>query len=364
MRFEDREYIDSAKGVLILSVVLGHSVLASESASVKTFVYSFHVYAFLLIPFILPRKTATRENLLNAAARCLVPYLAVVFLVSIPYAVKEGYSIQQWLWFYVRGVGTGNSNYLKATSGLFLFWFLPVIFWVNILLQVYNSVNVAGKVVLAALFFTAHVLLPAMSWDQKQYYPFGGTHIALYILPVGLLLGYVCQMMNFTTCRKARFVWLVAFGGLVGIMFGQGSVLNLGHLGCPSYETPFQIAIHGSLAIFAVLTLIGFSKDLSGIPYLALIGRRSLYIYLFSQPAVLGTAALCRCWVGLDKQAGVILCGTLSVILGILLGCSVAYVTEMLPTTRILLFPRTYGEWSSVLQKCSRLIPRMLWTKA
>jgi len=39
MQFEDRKSIDAVKGILILFVVLGHSVLATEFAALKTFIY-------------------------------------------------------------------------------------------------------------------------------------------------------------------------------------------------------------------------------------------------------------------------------------------------------------------------------------
>ena len=364
MHFEDRKYIESVKGVLILLVVLGHTVLASEYSGVKTFVYSFHVYAFLLIPFILPRKTATRESLLNAATRYLVPYLVVVFLASIPYGFMQGYSLRQWLWFYVRGTATGNSDYLKETSGLFLFWFLPVLLWVNVFLQVFHRVGNVARIVLVILFSIAHLLLPAMAPGQRHYYPYLGTHIALYVMPVGLLLGWVCRGMDLALCRKIRFVWLVGFALLASAMFAQGSALGLGHLGCPSYKAPLGVATHGLLAILAMLTLVGFSRDLARVPYLTFVGGKSLAIYLFSQPVVVATTALYGRCFGLGEPTDILLCGGLSIILGVSVGCAASHVIEKFPTIRALFFPRSYRELSSILPGSVRQVPRSLQVKS
>lgn len=359
MQFDDHRYLDSVKGVLIILVVLGHCIYVAEYGTVKTFVYSFHVYAFFLIPFILPAKTATWGNLVDAATRYFMPYLAVVFLASIPYGCMQGYSIQEWLWLLVRGVMTGNANYLKATSGLYLFWFLPVIFWVNILLQVYNRIGVVEKGAFVTLAVIAHVLLPAMSWDHKQSYPFLGTHIAMYVMPVGILFRYLCRRMDVALCARARFVWLIGFVLLIATMFVQGSSLNLGHLGCPSYRSPFKIVMHDLIPVFALLMLIGFSELLFNIRFLVSAGRSSLHIYLFSQPAVIGVTLLYRRWLGLNGQVDILLCSILSVVSGVVFGLVVARGIEKLPTVRMLLFPRSFNELFIMIHGCIRTFFRI-----
>lgn len=350
MQFENRQDIDSVKGVLIFLVVLGHSILANEYTDVQTFVYSFHVYAFLLLPFILSKKVITWENLLNTATRYLIPYLLLVFLASIPNAWMKGYSIHQWAWFYFRGVVTANDNYLKATSGFYLLWFLPVIFWVNILLQIYNRLGAGGKTSLTILFCVAHLLLPAMSWEQKKYFSCFGLHIACYIMPIGLFLRIICSKMGVVYCRKSRYIWLAGFLILIAAMFGRGSALTLAHLGCPSYQSPLNLIIHGLIPIFAVLALIGFSKGLCRFQFLVSAGQRSIYVYLFSQPAVIGVHIFYRATYGFDSQLDIILCGIASIISGMCLGFVVACSIERLSTVRALLFPRSFMEFSGVVQ--------------
>ncbi|HON91259.1 MAG TPA: hypothetical protein PKZ07_06820 [Sedimentisphaerales bacterium] len=354
MQFEDRKSIDAVKGILILFVVLGHSVLATEFAALKTFIYSFHVYAFLLLPFILSQKVATRENLLNVATRYLVPYVAVVLLMSIPYGLLRGYSGGQWFGFYVRGIATGNDNYLKATSGQLLFWFLPVVAWINVLLQMYNWMGFAGRTVLCLLFIVGHLALPAMPWEQKQHYPYLGTHIAVYIMPVGLLLRHLCLKMSLAFCKRLRVLWLLGFDLSVLWMFWEGSSLSLAHLGCPSYKTALLVVVHALIPLSAVLALIGFSQDLSKVPYLARFGQKSMSIYLFSQPVVVGSTSFVRDYIALDGHPGLLLCGSISVVSGIVFGCTVAYVIDAVPTLRALLFPRSYRELCNVVRDCAR----------
>jgi len=202
-----------------------------------------------------------------------------------------------------------------------------------------------------------------MPWELKKYYPLLGTHVALYVMPVGLLLGYMCSLMDAAFCRKARFVWLVGFALLVTVMFAQGSALGLAHLGCPSYGSPLRIATHDLLPIFALLTLIGFSRELCSVRYLVLAGRNSLYIYLLGQPAVVGVTVLYRGWFGLNGQADILLCGTLSVVSGMVFGLAVASVIELLPMARILLFPRSHKELSAVIIGHVRTLSRLLMAK-
>lgn len=48
----DREESQGLKGLLVLLVVLGHNSLLMEFTGLYSFLYSFHVYAFYILPFI------------------------------------------------------------------------------------------------------------------------------------------------------------------------------------------------------------------------------------------------------------------------------------------------------------------------
>ena len=340
MHFNDRKHIDSVKGVLMLLVVLGHSVFAYEYNCFQTIVYSFHVYAFLLLPFMFSRKQISRDNMLDLTARYLVPYFVIVFLFSILYGVLHSYSPQKWLWYYIRGVMTGNDVYLKASCGFYYFWFLPVIFVVNLLLQTYSLVRIPGKTLLLLLFISAHLLLPAMSWPQKQYYPFFGTHIALYVMPVGLMFGFLTRKMTFEYCRKIRFMCFAFVMLLITFMFIHHSSLSLAHLTCPSFRRPVLVLVHDLVPMCALLTLLGFSRELTRLRYLPFIGQKSLYIYLFSQPVIVSVRLLYTKYLGIDSTVDIVTCGTISVIAGVLSGLAVAVFFERFPRARSVLFAR------------------------
>lgn len=125
------EYIDIAKGILIIFVVFGHITTLPHilTYGMKAVITTFHMPAFFIINGMLTKaekiqKTPVKQFLLNRSYRLLIPY---VF-----------FEIMGGLW-QMLFMGRGSVNLRGILYGIFTIhchvgadWFLPTIFFAEI----------------------------------------------------------------------------------------------------------------------------------------------------------------------------------------------------------------------------------------
>lgn len=98
-----RERSEALKGFLMLLIILGHNGLlmgtftGMEKLPVYDYLYTFHVYAFLILPFLYGEKKFTWESTLKTFKKLYIPYtifFVLLLLVNIirVKAVGGGYT--------------------------------------------------------------------------------------------------------------------------------------------------------------------------------------------------------------------------------------------------------------------------------
>ena len=340
----EREALDAVKGVLILAVVLGHSLIANSLVpTLKGAVYSFHVQCFLLLPFLLPASALTPAGAANLLVRYLVPYLcAVVFFSVLRVVVVQDVGLWTWLSHLLAALATGNAGRLKEATGFYLFWFLPALTVLVLLRAVYFRQGHLARFALGVLAVAAHVILPALPWPWKRDWPMFGTHIALFMFPLGLCIHLVARPLLTWLSGGARLLLPLCFAGSLGLLLERGMQVNLVNLGYSSYRHP-PILIHQDLvAVLALLSLLAFSRELARVPSLSAIGNKSLPIYLLHQSFIVGTVRI----LGPETAEGIApvytgLVGGLSVLCGVIGPLLVARLIYTRVRLRSVLFPRS-----------------------
>ena len=125
-------YIDVAKGILIICVVVGHIINFNSffTGAIKTIIYSFHMPAFFIISGMLMKK----EKFDNLSLRVI--FVKRVKRLLLPYVVFEviGGLLQMCLF------GTEAVTLKAIIYGIFTIhchigadWFLPTLFLAEIL---------------------------------------------------------------------------------------------------------------------------------------------------------------------------------------------------------------------------------------
>ncbi len=337
-----RQQWDAVKGVLIVCVVVGHSVLANVVLPpLKDVLYSCHVQVFLLLPFLYGIRPMSGKNVMDIGVRCLVPYSVFVVACSVLLHASTREPAGVWLHTLARGLLTGNDVYLKDATGLYLFWFLPVMMWVSLLGLLYYSCPSRWRWGLLGVFAACHVLLPALSWSARRTYPWFGTHVALYIVGLGVAARFLWQRAGYQRIRQWRYVALAGCAVCFVVMLTTGSAVTLSHLSCPSFRQPDRILLHDAIPILVCLTLAGFSGTLVALPSLAYVGKRSLPVYLMHQPCMIAFTAVCtRCMSQPQTAWGLTGLSLVSVIVALAGPLVVMYVLDALPRLKRVLFPR------------------------
>ena len=132
---ERKKYIDVAKGILIISVVIGH-VISFEyiiTATIKTFIYTFHIPAFFIISGILinPNRLQNlsfKEFVSRRIKRLIIPYILFELIGGI---------------FQIFLYGSDKISFVGILYGLFTMhcnigadWFLPTLFVAELLFYI------------------------------------------------------------------------------------------------------------------------------------------------------------------------------------------------------------------------------------
>lgn len=90
-----KDYIDMARGIAILLMVIGHT---NTCTSLNTFIYSFHVPIFFVLSGMLWKERDMKTNLMRWTKSLLVPYILVAAILCPFY------------WFYNWHFATGARN--------------------------------------------------------------------------------------------------------------------------------------------------------------------------------------------------------------------------------------------------------------
>lgn len=179
------QYIDIARGIGILLVVLGHNDFALVSPFVYQVIYSFHMPLFFFLSgFFINPSTGFWEFVRRRFNSLLKPYLFTIFMIYFLSVSFEKMSFQTALFRITKSL-YGSGYYLDWVQ----LWFLPNLFVVS--LYAYLFLNIFNRLDnrwlrWGILLATLAISIPFL----KIFYPFPfqifGRNYELYGLPFSL----------------------------------------------------------------------------------------------------------------------------------------------------------------------------------
>lgn len=198
-----RQESTSIKGLLIFLIVLGHNMLFTyyvEPFQGMVYLYCFHIQSFFILPFLYGSKGLTKRRLTDYAVRLYWPYLLLTLLLSIGYYSvylhnKPEYTgmLQMWL--------TGDVSLLGKYCGVQIFWFMPAMFALSIVKDLFYSSGKLIKALLLILSIGINVydwnVLPDICYSVLPYemiskLPFG-LYLGLPYLAYGVLVRWIIK---------------------------------------------------------------------------------------------------------------------------------------------------------------------------
>ena len=292
MKSKRLEYIDIARGIAIILIVLGHTITYSQNCRIiYKIIYSFHVALFFIISGY-TYKIKKEESFLiffkRKFTRIMVPYYIWAFIFIIPFyifgsstcdAIGASYSM-----FSLKKIifnvfyANGNLFALKQNSAL---WFLTSLFsmeiiYYNILKKSDNNKNLTF-IFLILEFFVAIITYKFM----KFIFPLGintSLHFGIFYH-----IGYLMKkknLMDSVTFNNVLFLILITIMGIFAALLNYRIVSAIDY----AYGNLYLAIFSG---IFLSISVLIFSKKIKRSKLLEYIGKNTMGILIFHKLIVL-----------------------------------------------------------------------------
>ena len=286
------EYLDIARGIGILLVVLGHNDFEAISLFIHQVIYSFHIPLFFFLSgYFINTSIPFFDFLIKRFNALLKPYLFTIFLIYFTSISFEKMGFNTAITRTVKSL-YGSGHYIDWVQ----LWFLPHLFAVS--LYAFLFIRLASKlrnrwVTWGILLATLAISLPFLG----AFYPFPisilGKEYDLYGLPFSLdlvfLSGFFFILGNEirqVTSEKTFNSWFLLGGTGLGL-----ALLN----SLFRYEIDFNIRLYESFlvntteAILGILFVLALSRQIelrTGrlASFFKYLGNISLIILLFHVP--------------------------------------------------------------------------------
>jgi acyltransferase len=245
-------FIDNAKAIAILLVVVGHTDGISPAA--KVLIYSFHMPAFFFMSgFLLKDRRLGRgfaRHAAHQAQRLVLPYLAFG-VISLLYAVansavKHGDAAVSEM---ALGLLYGSSTGLKINVVL---WFFPCLYVTSLLyFLLAGSMRLKGATLVLLAACLAYLLcqqprLPRLPWGAEL----SGVALAFYAA------GKYLSTFPFESAVRARRVAAVAVAALLSTLLFYGARLNgRVDLAFEVFRNPLLFLLNSFTGIAVLLTV-------------------------------------------------------------------------------------------------------------
>lgn len=277
------DWVDFAKGVAIILVVLGHAI--SSKMDVYKFIYVFHMpFFFIMAGFLLNlNKWGGDDNYKKFSVklfkRLLVPYyLAEILFYPIWFVVchKAGYLSYSGSWANIfpfnafTAIFIGNGNAIGLILGVL--WFLPALLFAEIIfIKLYNRLNKICAEVF--VFFVAMCSLAGLCISKISALPMG-IDIALAV-QIFILAGVLIRKYNFIERIDLKVCAVLTL--LFTIVFCMDSRVDMNFR---RYGEPFLFyagGIAGTLLVMKLSALMTRGKIFS---LISDCGRQSMMILI------------------------------------------------------------------------------------
>lgn len=215
-----REASTAIKGLLIFLIILGHnSFFSSESRIGMVYLYTFHIQAFFMLPFLYPHKKISATRLRDYAIRLYYPFVVLFLSLTLLNYVGNSLGIipksvspqmiemsNKWKDFLLT-ILTGNGYNIDYFTGFQFLWFLPVMFSMTILKDIYYDKNTSKvfkflMILSGSIFFFIYFIFGFRTpFDKniiyllKEYSPFAVTY-ALGAFFMGVVGLWIIKMKN------------------------------------------------------------------------------------------------------------------------------------------------------------------------
>ena len=303
------EFIDIAKGIAILCVIIGHTWKNAYPADKRlmVFIYSFHMPLFFILSGWCLKSTDVKISsvIVKKIKQLVVPYVVINFIRTMIMSTELFLKTEFWRsLFYAAGRDMQKGIDGKPVSQIGMTWFLMSLFMCQILYLCVKKISEEYEVSMWLLI----ICLAMMASQLRDY----------FWLPLGIQAGVYGMFFYHSGCVMKEkkifekdlkklpvgsiliglFVWLLDIKvGCVGVHQASYGIISLAAPVCGTY---FVV----KLSQFIYVKGAKISR------FLSWCGRFSLYIYAIHALDVIGLSVIKRmvlCVFGLPSKKGALL---------------------------------------------------------
>ena len=213
-------------------------------------------------------------------ARYFVPHFLFFSLACLLYWIlkvpKDLVALLDWFGRIAMSVLISNQEHYKNACGFGLFWFLPALFAMVLLLGIYRKVGLKAKMALLGGALLAHGLVVLLPKSLMVVVPWT-LGLVLFLFPLGVT---VTILWN----RFGGWVWFHAgcLAIFVACMYASVRTNSYGITNGErllAIDRPVALLFHDVYLIAAFFGILGLAWPLRSTLF-AFVGRRSLFIFL------------------------------------------------------------------------------------
>ncbi|NCC54409.1 MAG: DUF1624 domain-containing protein [Erysipelotrichia bacterium] len=285
------EYIDVAKGIGIILVVIGHSIIAQMRSNsviasfIYNYIYSFHMALFFVLSGYLfsytIKKYTSKKIICEKFSQLMIPYFSVSILnyvlifwgstiikrniISIKELSDVGISLKDVVFQIIT-----CQNHLDKHL-----WFLYTMFLICLLTILFKKNN---KKKLIGLVYIAFVFMAICDFPFEL-----GLRTVKYFVYFGMGFSFYDIFKN--SCKKIIYFIFFVSATICSIMVYQ--ITN--NTNIPIMYRIIKYFIETVASVSGTISIIMISKKISNQYFrtmLAKIGKQSLSIYLIHQPFI------------------------------------------------------------------------------
>ena len=231
------EYIDAAKAIAIILMIVGHSYWKGAIPHFNGFIYSFHMPLFFIVSGMFWKESRLRTALPKYAKAYLWPYaILCLFILSadiIGCSQNDG-NIQETLLSGVIKVIWASNCQKDVLFGDFpcigAAWFLFALFWARSILTCISRfyTNRGGAEKALAVFMTASFALASIRYVEFPFSIQAGMLAMMFVYIGTLVKKYQLINVLFTISPTTKVLvccfWLIVSACTGGVDIGSSSI--------------------------------------------------------------------------------------------------------------------------------------------
>ncbi|MGG4216319.1 acyltransferase family protein [Paenibacillus sp. FSL L8-0638] len=271
------EWLDIAKGIAIILVVIGHSPATPE---MKSIIYAFHIPLFFFLSgFVFnPQKNNDTPKFIFHKIKILaVPYFVFSLIGYLIYILweKDVFSTNFSTYAIIKGFIIASATTMKIDTVL---WFLPCLFIVQLLFHFITKISI-NQTYLVIIIIASSILGHYYSELSKVRLPWfiDASFTALVFFGVGFIFK---THNDFIEKRISRYNTEILIGSalLLYIFSKLNSKLSSVDMFGLVYHNYFYYYL---AAFFGIIFCIVISKIINQSKSLSFIGKTTILIFAF-----------------------------------------------------------------------------------